>query len=133
MKVGARFKALRLEHGLTQGQVATALQAKQQEVSRIENGRIVNANLDVLDALARIYHYTLADLLRDMLPEQSITSVERALLVRLRVNDHVARVVSELLLGDASAARNSTTPRSLKTPVASTRSGQRKKGTESTA
>jgi transcriptional regulator with XRE-family HTH domain len=86
-KLGARLRTLRRDCHLTQTEVAEALHAEQQDVSRVEMGRPVNADLEFLDAMARLYHYTLADLLHEELPEPALTGIERKIVTKLRTMD----------------------------------------------
>jgi transcriptional regulator with XRE-family HTH domain len=83
-RVRRRLKALMQEHGLSQTGLARAAHQRQQDVNRFMSARSVYPSLHFLDQLARVFQYTLADLLAADLPQPSLTSEELTLLVGYR-------------------------------------------------
>jgi len=133
-RIGLRVKGLRQRAGWTQTQLAERLRVEQQEISRLESGRVVNVNLDFADAIARQFQYTLADLLREVLPEPSLTAVEHDVLIALRGMDDETRGAVERLVRakgrDAAHAAGRARDRAI--PDQTATAGKRKRGTGTT-
>jgi transcriptional regulator with XRE-family HTH domain len=66
---GANLKAARLQQGLTQGQLAEGAGLLQQYVSLIESGR-QNVTLTTAQALARVVHQNVSEMLRGTAPKR---------------------------------------------------------------
>lgn len=79
-----RVLSLMRANGLSQAALSRAARVRQQDVSRFLTDDMVNPSLDFLDRLARVFQFTLADLLAKDLPQASLTADEQALLSRYR-------------------------------------------------
>jgi transcriptional regulator with XRE-family HTH domain len=66
---GANLKAARLKQGLTQAQLAEQAGLLQQYVSLVESGR-QNVTLTTAQALARVVHQNVSDMLRGSAPKR---------------------------------------------------------------
>lgn len=64
--------------------VARAAGQRQQDVSRFFLGQMKFPPLDFLDALARVFHFSLADLLAEELPKPSLSEKQRRILATIR-------------------------------------------------
>ena len=93
-----RLAALRDEYGLTDAALARAAGLRQQDVSRFFNRDMKFPPLDFLDALARVFHYSLADLLAKDLPAPSLTKGQQEILISLKALTPSERASFENLL-----------------------------------
>lgn len=59
MNAGERVKELRKSRGMTQGQLANALQVDQVYISRIENGRLKTLKTEIARKLSIFFHVSL--------------------------------------------------------------------------
>ena len=75
---GAKFKKLRLEMGLTQNEVATALSVTPGYISNVENGRTA-MSLRVLTYYAKLMNISLDSLVGNLEPEYRAPALNREL------------------------------------------------------
>lgn len=97
-KVRERLAALRDDYKLSDAGLARAAGLRQQDVSRFFNGDMKFPPLDFLDALARVFHLTLADVLAKDLPAPSLTNGQMQVLVSLKTMKTSERVAFEALM-----------------------------------
>lgn len=94
-----RLIALRDEHRLSDSAWARAAGQRQQEVSRFVNADMKFPPLDFLDALCRVFHYSLADVLAKDLPPPTLTKTQSQFLVNLKAMSAAERNAFETLMG----------------------------------
>lgn len=104
-RVRERLAALLKQHQLTESAVARATGERQQDVNRFFQGEWKNPPLQFLDSLARVFHYTLADLMRDELPKPSLTEAEIGLLATWRTMKPGDRVAFDALIRRKTGGR----------------------------
>lgn len=63
MNIGSRVRELRKNRGMTQGELAEAVEADQVYISRIENGRLKNVKPEVVKKLAVLFNVSIEYLL----------------------------------------------------------------------
>lgn len=97
-----RLIALRDQHGLTDTGWARAAGLVQQEVSRFTTNEMKFPRLDFMDKLARVFHYTLADILAKDLPRPSLSKQQITVLANLKALKPSQRDAFEALLSDKS-------------------------------
>lgn len=97
-RVRERLIALRDQAGMTDTGLARAAQQRQQDVSRFMLADMKYPPLDFLDALARVFHYSLVDLLAKDVPPATLTESQRAILATLKAMDAGTRVSFETLI-----------------------------------
>lgn len=83
-RVRERLVALRDEHQMSEAAIARATGLVQQEVNRFFTGDMKLPRLDFMDAICRVFHYTLADVLAKDLPKPSLTKTETTILAQLK-------------------------------------------------
>lgn len=105
-KVRERLAALRDDAGLSDTGLARAAGLRQQDVSRFFTGDMKFPALDFMDALARVFHYTLADLLAKDLPAPSLSKWQIDVLAGLKAMKPVERAAFESLMARKPRARN---------------------------
>lgn len=86
-RVRARLVALMDQTGVSQSGLARATGYRQPVINRFFTGQMKYPPLDFLDAMARVFEYTLADLLHQELPPPTLTPVERDVLATWRTLD----------------------------------------------
>jgi transcriptional regulator with XRE-family HTH domain len=105
-QVRNRLLALRTETGLSETALARAAGQVQQEVNRFFTGDMKLPKLDFLDSMARVFHYTLADLLAKDMPPRTMTKQELTILVNLQAMKPSDRLSFENLISrDKKSAR----------------------------
>ena len=97
-KVRERLAALCADYKLSRAGLARASGFRQQDVNRFFNGEMKFPALDFMDKLARVFHYTLADLLAKDLPAPSLTKSQTQVLVSLKAMNVADRASFETLL-----------------------------------
>lgn len=97
-KVRERLATLRDDCRLSDSGLARAAGLRQQDVSRFFTGDMKFPALDFMDKLARVFHYTLADVLAKDLPAPSLTKSQTQVLVSLRAMKPSDRASFEALL-----------------------------------
>lgn len=101
----ARLDALRRQHKMNWTQVANAAGLVQQEVSRFSTGQMRFPALSFMDAIARVFHRRLADLLADETTEPSLTSREIGVLAHWRKLDAGQKDAYEQVIRGADSLR----------------------------
>lgn len=99
-----RLTALRDQAGMSDSAVARAAALRQQDVSRFMLGRAKFASLDFLDALARVFQYTLPELLAKDIAPSTLTETQRAILATMKAMETTERVAFESLILPKKAA-----------------------------
>lgn len=84
VRIRSRIQKLMRAHGLSQAALARATGERPQDINRFLTDDMAYPPLDFLDRLARVFHYTLADLLAKDLPPARLTPDEVTLLARYR-------------------------------------------------
>lgn len=97
-RVRERLAALRDQFHISEAGIARTTGFRQQKVNDFFNGQMKFPALDFMDAIARVFHYTLADLLAKDLPPSTLTSTERAILSNLKQMETAQRVAFENLI-----------------------------------
>lgn len=97
-RVRERLAALRDDVGLSDAALARAAGLRQQDVSRFFTGEMKFPALDFMDAIARVFHYTLADVLAKDLPAPSLTNGQTQVLAHLKAMKPAERVAFEALV-----------------------------------
>lgn len=96
--VKQRLVALMEEHEISQAGVARAIGVRQQKVNLFFDNQMKFPALDFLDAMARVFHHTLADLLAKDLPPPSITKTQQQVLARWKAMDAFERRSFEVVM-----------------------------------
>lgn len=98
-RVIARLEALRDQYGVTEAGIARATGYRQQKINDFFNRQIKFPALDFMDAIARVFHYTLADMLAQDLPPPTLTKGQLQFLVNLKTlkkpDQHLFEVMME--------------------------------------
>lgn len=98
LRVRERLIALREHAGMTDTGLARAAGQRQQDVSRFMLGDMKYPPLDFLDALARVFQYTLPELLAKDLTPNGLTETQRAILATMKTMNATERVAFESLI-----------------------------------
>lgn len=106
-KVRDRLAALRDAYGLTDTGIARAAHLRQQDVSRFFNGDMKYPPLDFLDAICRVVHRTLADILNHEASKPALPAWQIRVLAHLSALDPSERIAFETLLTRGPAAGGS--------------------------
>lgn len=93
-----KLVALRNAHGLNDSAWARAARLRQQDVSRFVHAQMKYPPLDFLDALARVFNRTLADILAEEMPKSEMPEWQSRVLVALRAMDPSDRHAFEQLI-----------------------------------
>lgn len=93
-----RLVALRDQAGLSDSALARAAHQRQQDVSRFMLGDMKYPPLDFMDALARVFHHSLPDLLAKDVPPPAITASEQSILAAMKGMKPTQRVAFESLI-----------------------------------
>lgn len=80
---------------MTATAIARAADLRQQDVSRFFTGQMKYPPLDFLDAICRVFQYTLADVLAKELPRPSLTSTQIDLLAAVKAMSPADRAAVE--------------------------------------
>lgn len=97
-RVRARLAALRDQHGISEAGIARATGFRQQKINDFFNGQMKFPALDFMDAIARVFHHTLADLLAQDLPAPSLTNGQLRIIIALKAMKSSERVSFESLI-----------------------------------
>lgn len=98
LRLRERLIALRDQAGMSDAGIARAAHQRQQDVSRFMLGDMKYPPLDFLDALARVFQYTLPELLTKDVAPSTLTESQRAILATMKGMDPVQRVAFESLI-----------------------------------
>lgn len=98
LRLRERLIALRDHSGMTDTGLARASGQRQQDVSRFMLGYMKYPPLDFLDALARVFQYTLPELLAKDIAPSSLTESQRAILAAMKGMKSSQRVAFENLI-----------------------------------
>lgn len=98
LRVRERLIALRNHAGMTDSSLSRAANLRQQDVSRFMLGEAKYPAMDFMDALCRVFNYTLAELLdKDIAPSQ-LTESERAIVAAMKAMTNGDRASFENLI-----------------------------------
>lgn len=98
LRLRDRLIALRDHAGLNDSALSRAAHQRQQDVSRFMLGDMKYPPLDFMDALCRVFNYSLAELIaKDIAPSQ-LTESERAVVAALKTMKNGERVAFENLI-----------------------------------
>lgn len=104
-RVRQRLLALMTEHDISQAGVARAIGVDQQKVNLFFKDQMKFPALDFMDAMARVFHHTLADLLAKDLPPPTLTKVQQQLLARWKTMDALERHAFETAMDRGSGKK----------------------------
>ncbi|MBQ8518618.1 MAG: helix-turn-helix transcriptional regulator [Agathobacter sp.] len=88
---GARIKDLRIEIGMTQNQVAEALNVTPGYISNVENNRTA-MSLRVLTYFAKLTGKTIDELVGQLEPEYRSDSLDNALMSKIKQMDNINKL-----------------------------------------
>jgi hypothetical protein len=104
-RIHTRLTALMRQHQVDQTQLSRAAQQSRRDVNRFFTKAMVYPSLDFLDALARVFDQTLADLLAKDLRTSSLTGEEVSILAGWRSASEADRQIVRRLLASKSRRR----------------------------
>jgi transcriptional regulator with XRE-family HTH domain len=106
LRLRERLRVLRDQAGMTDAGMARAAQLRQQDVSRFMLGDMKFPPLDFLDALARVFQYTMCDLLAKDIAPSTLTESQRAIVATLKtLPAHERMAFENLILHKAGSGR----------------------------
>jgi|GEM_PF-5457371 len=97
-RVRERLAALRAQCEMTESGLARAAHLRQQDVNRFFHGDMKYPALDFMDAIARVFHHSLADVLAEDMPKPSLTESQREIVANLKAMEPVERAAFEKLI-----------------------------------
>lgn len=107
LRLRERLTALRDQARMSDSALARAANQRQQDVSRFMLGDMKYPPLDFMDALARVFQYTLPELLAKDVPPAGLSESQRSVLAAMKAMQPVERSAFEnlILKGPAGTAR----------------------------
>lgn len=109
--VRERLAVLRESHGLTVTGMARAARQRQQDVSRFFNADMKFPPLDFLDALAKVFNVTLADILGMDATKPEVPEWQARVVIALKAMEAQERIAFETLLTRGRPANGTAPPR----------------------
>lgn len=97
-RVRARLATLRDEAQISEAAIARATGLVQQEVNRFFTGDMKLPRLDFMDAIARVFHTTLADLIALEMPKPEMPEWQLNVLIALKAMEPSERHAFERLI-----------------------------------